>query len=69
MNQQDNSEESQPMNPIALTLAVWLGLIVGVTGLARMSEQAAARAALAQANGPVAEDSLAFNPRIIAFGG
>ncbi len=37
------------MDPIALTLAVWLGVIVGVTGLVRLSENAAAQSALSQA--------------------
>ena len=55
-------DEPEPMDPIALTLAVWLGMIVGVTGLIRMSEHAAAQAALAQAGlaqGGVAQAGLA----------
>ena len=37
-----------PLDPVALTLAVWLGLVVGVTGLIRLSENAAANAARMQ---------------------
>jgi len=38
-----------PLDPIALTLALWLGLVVGVTGLIRLSENAAANAGRMQA--------------------
>jgi len=40
--------EAAPLDPIALTLALWLGLVVGVTGLIRLSESAAANAARTQ---------------------
>ncbi len=36
-------------DPIALSLAVWLGLMVGALGLQRMSDEAAARQAAQQA--------------------
>jgi hypothetical protein len=36
--------ETASVDPIALTLALWLGLVVGVTGLMRLSENAAANA-------------------------
>jgi hypothetical protein len=39
---------AEPLDPVALTLAIWLGLVVGVTGLMRLSENAAANAARAQ---------------------
>lgn len=35
------AEQAAPLDPVALALAVWLGLIATVTGLARMSENAA----------------------------
>ncbi len=35
----------KPMDPIALTLAVWLGLIAGVTELVRLSDRASSEAA------------------------
>lgn len=37
-------EEAAPMDPVALTLALWLGLVAGVTGLVRMSENVAVQA-------------------------
>lgn len=37
-----------PMDPVALTLAVWLGLVAGVTGLDRAMRQATRDAAFAQ---------------------
>jgi len=40
--------ETAPLDPIALTLALWLGLVVGVTGLMRLSDNAAANAARTQ---------------------
>jgi hypothetical protein len=44
--------ETAPLDPIALTLALWLGLVVGVTGLIRLSEAAAANAARMQNQQP-----------------
>ena len=74
MNDRPDGNEPVPMDPVALTLAVWLGLIVGVTGLIRMSENAAAQAAIAQAGGrPEAQQSVdagdPFSARLMAFGG
>ncbi len=75
MNDRHDGNEPVPMDPVALTLAVWLGLIVGVTGLVRMSENAAAQAAIAQAGGrpPEARQSVdagdPFSARLMAFGG
>ncbi len=46
---QDQRDEDQPgLDPIALTLAVWLGVIAGTTGLVRVSPDAAAQTALAR---------------------
>ncbi|MBV9747984.1 MAG: hypothetical protein JO157_04135 [Acetobacteraceae bacterium] len=41
-------------DPIALSLAVWLGLMVGVLGLQRMSEEAAAQQAAQHTTAPQA---------------
>ncbi len=35
-NPDGNDDEPQPLDPVALTLAVWLGLAVSVAGLARL---------------------------------
>ena len=43
-----NEDEAAPLDPVALTLAVWLGLIACVTGVIRLSDNAAAQAALAR---------------------
>ena len=71
--QPETSDEAEPMDPIALTLAVWLGLIVSVTGLVRLSENAAANAALAQAASHTdmsnALDDRPVAARVMAFGG
>ena len=32
-----NDDEPKPLDPVALTLAVWLGLIVSVAGLVRLA--------------------------------
>ena len=78
MERDRNADEGQPLDPIALTLAVWLGVIAGATGLVHMAQDAAARTALAQAvNAPTAselaqrpqEPSPLFNTRLMAFGG
>lgn len=37
------AEQAAPFDPIALTLAIWLGLIATVTGMVRMTENAAAQ--------------------------
>jgi len=43
-NRKRAESEAAPVDPIALTLALWLGVMVAVTGLIRLSEQAAAGA-------------------------
>ena len=43
--------EAAPLDPVALTLAVWLGVMVGVTGLVRLSESAASARANAGLQG------------------
>jgi len=47
-NRKPVESETAPLDPIALTLALWLGLMVAVTGLIRLSENAAANAARIQ---------------------
>ena len=44
-----NDDAAIPLDPVPLTLAVWLGVIVCVTGVLRVSEDAAAQSAQAQA--------------------
>jgi len=56
--------ETAPLDPIALTLALWLGLVVGVTGLIRLSETAAANAARMQDQQP---RTGVMMPRPLAF--
>lgn len=60
-------------DPIALTLAIWLGLVACVVGVARLSEAAASQAALAQS---AAQSDVQAGPgtapmsgRMMAFGG
>jgi len=49
----ETEAEATPLDPIALSLALWLGLMVGALGLQHMSEQAAAQqAAQAAQNEP-----------------
>ncbi len=48
MQDRHSHRDPQPMEPIALTLAVWLGLIVCVTGVIHMADRAAADAVMAQ---------------------
>ena len=50
-------DEAGSLDPIAVTLAVWLGLVVAVTGLVRLSADAAA---LGQKSGPAASASVAM---------
>ena len=69
-----DDDNTQPMCPIALTLAVWLGLIVSVTGLTRLSQNAAAQAALAQAANRTGISQPSDDPhpiamQVLAFGG
>lgn len=72
MPDRQDGDDARPMDPVALTLAVWLGLIVGVTGMIRLSDNAAALSAMAQKlqeAAPSAEAQNPFNPRLMAFGG
>ena len=77
MAEHRGDEEGHGFDPIALTLAIWLGMIVGVTGLIRVSQDAAAQTALAQAaagqsvagTAKAMEPAGLFNPRLMAFGG
>lgn len=43
---QEYEPESQPLDPVALSLAVWLRLMVGAMGLQRLSAEAAMQQAL-----------------------
>jgi len=62
--------EAAPLDPIALTLALWLGLVVGVTGLIRLSENAAANAALMRNQPPRAATMAPLRPlAFTAYGG
>ena len=40
--------DAQPLDPVALTVALWLGVMVAITGVLRLSEIAAANASAAQ---------------------
>ena len=64
--------ESQPMDPVALTLALWLGLVASVVGLTRASEDAARQATLNQLWGKPAVNELTdinyINPQMVGFG-
>lgn len=48
MRQRQPETEAAPLDPVALSLALWLGLMVGALGLQHMSEQAALQAAQQQ---------------------
>ncbi len=37
-------DEAPPLDPVAVTMAIWLGLVVSVTGLVRLSAHAATAA-------------------------
>jgi len=47
-NRKRTEAETAPLDPIALSLALWLGLVVGITGLIRLSDAAAENAMRAQ---------------------
>ena len=62
------------VDPVALTLALWLGLVVGVAGIDRVSQEAASQAALDEAVGKphfalTMDDAQLFATRAMAFGG
>ena len=48
MRQREPETKTSAFDPIALSLALWLGLMVGALGLQRMSEEAAAQKAAQQ---------------------
>ena len=65
-------QDDQPpaLDPIAVTLALWLGIVASATGLIRLEREAVAEAALAEAAGePAPNASQALNPHLAAFGG
>ncbi len=43
---QEQGQRPPGLDPIALTLALWLGLVAGVSGLDRLRKEASAQAAL-----------------------
>ena len=56
---QHTIDDNAPLDPVALTLAIWLGGIAAITGLVRYSDQAAQRfaadrAVAAHPVGPIA---------------
>ena len=70
----DGQDVTTRVDPVALTLALWLGLVVGVAGVPRISEQAAARAARDEAAGrpslvSTVDDVPWATARALAFGG
>jgi hypothetical protein len=66
-------QEPESLDPIALTLALWLGVVVGTSGMIRLAQDASLDQALEQAGEPAAAHPMAetspFNPRLMAFGG
>ena len=44
-----DTDKAESLNPVLLTLALWLGLVVSVTGMTRYLQSAAESAANAQA--------------------
>ena len=75
MRKREEREEAAPLDPVALTLAIWLGCVVGVSGLVRLSEEASAQAALDEASGRPAprmgwDTGQMYSPRAVAaYGG
>ena len=63
--------EAAPLDPVALTLALWLGLVVSVAAVDRLSKAAIAQAALQAEQGtPSAAPSLTapHSMRFFAYG-
>ena len=48
-----HAEEAKPLDPIALSLALWLGLMVCALGVQHLAEQATDQAAQQEAAGSV----------------
>ena len=46
------STQQQDLDPVALSLALWLGLVASIGGIARLSEAAGVQAALMELNSP-----------------
>ncbi len=73
MQNRDFTEPAGSFDPVALTLALWLAVMVGVGGLVRLSEEASANMALAEAAGHgqtvEAVDMSPFSLRLLATGG
>ena len=74
MRKQREREDEAGLDPIALTFALWLGLVVGVAGFTRLSQIAATQAALDEAAGRPTQgynhgDPQPFMARTMAFGG
>ena len=70
----DSKQPDAGIDPVALTLALWLGLVVGVAGVSRMSQEAASQAALDEAAGKpspalMMDAAQLFAARATAFGG
>lgn len=66
-------DEAGGVDPVALTLVLWLGLVVGAAGLTRLSQQASAQEALDEAAGKPSLMSTMDVPwttaQALAFGG
>lgn len=73
MRNRDYTEPAGSIDPVALTLALWLALMVGVGGLVRLSEEASANMTLAEVagHGQTMEsvDMSPFSARSLATGG
>jgi len=69
----DGDNEVKALDPIALTLAVWLGLVTCTMGLVKLADDAAAQATIARLADPrqdsPEQDTQPFSPRLMAFGG
>ena len=68
MRKGEERERAEQLDPVALTLAIWLGCMVCISGLIRLSEAASAQAMLEEASGRDAtgvawEGGQMFSPR------
>lgn len=65
-----NQEKSEAngLDPIALTIALWLGLVVSVAAIGRMSQQAIAQANLDEARGVTQTVVRPFAPSFAPYG-
>ncbi len=63
-----SDQEAAPLDPVALTLALWLGFMVIVTGLARLSESAAANARMLEVQRAAqAQPTLSIRARALPY--